>query len=324
MNFILEIRHLRSLSAIRDSGSLQNAAERLHVSQSALSHQLRDLEVRLKTPLLNRRVRPARLTTAALRIVALADDVLPRLAQTERELQRLAAGNTGRLHLAIECHSCFQWLMPALDAFRADWPDVALDLSAAFSFAPLPALARGDLDIVITSDPQAMDAVEYVPLFRYELVLAVSRKSALAGQDSVSPEQLADQTLITYPVGRERLDVFAHFLDDAGVEPAALRQAELTPVILQLVASRRGVAALPNWALAEHGDPESLQQCRLGPEGVWRTLFAALRSEDCDKPYMQAFISQARQTCFASLKGIRPVAGTGCGERNPAQTPGTS
>ncbi|MFA5520470.1 MAG: LysR family transcriptional regulator [Castellaniella sp.] len=321
---MLEIRHLRSLSAIRDSGSLQNASERLHMSQSALSHQLRDLEVRLKTPLLNRRVRPARLTTAALRIVTLADEVLPRLAQTERELQRLAAGHTGRLHLAIECHSCFQWLMPALDAFRANWPEVALDLSAAFSFAPLPALARGDLDIVITSDPQAMDAVEYIPLFRYELVLAVSRKSALARQDSVTPEQLADQTLITYPVGRERLDVFAHFLDEAGVEPAALRQAELTPVILQLVASQRGVAALPSWALAEHGDPESLQQCRLGPQGVWRTLFAALRSEDCDRPYMQAFISQACQTCFASLRGIRPVVATGCGEGNPAQSPGTS
>lgn len=150
---MLEIRHLETLSAIRDGGSLQEAAERLHLTQSALSHQLRDLETRLGTPLLNRRTRPARLTTAGLRVLALADEVLPRLRATERELLRLAAGRTGRLHLAIDCHSCFQWLMPALDAFRAQWPDVALDLSAAFSFAPLPALVRGDLDLVITSDP---------------------------------------------------------------------------------------------------------------------------------------------------------------------------
>src|SRR5699024_6615904 len=111
---MLEVRHLRTLTAIRDTGSLQEAAERLHVTQSALSHQLRDLETRLKTPLLNRRTRPARLTTAGLRVVALADDVLPRFRATQIELQRLAAGHTGRLHLAIECHSCFQWLMPAL------------------------------------------------------------------------------------------------------------------------------------------------------------------------------------------------------------------
>src|SRR5690554_3906790 len=150
---MLEIRHMETLTAIREAGSLQEAAERLHVTQSALSHQLRDLEVRLKTPLLNRRTRPARLTTAALRIIALADVVLPQVKATEREIQRLAAGRTGRLHLAIDCHSCFQWLMPALDAFRQKWPDVELDLSAAFSFAPLPALVRGDLDVVITSAP---------------------------------------------------------------------------------------------------------------------------------------------------------------------------
>src|SRR5690606_27721557 len=205
---MLEIRHMETLSAIRDAGSLQEAAERLHVTQSALSHQLRDLEVRLKTPLLNRRTRPARLTTSALRILTLADDVLPRVKATERELQRLAIGRTGRLHLAIECHSCFQWLMPALDAFRQNWPDVALDLSAAFSFAPFPALIRGDLDVVITSDPQALEAIEYLPLFRYELVLAVASTNPLAGHKYIEPAQLADQILITYPVEKQRLDVF--------------------------------------------------------------------------------------------------------------------
>jgi len=249
---MLEIRHLETLTAIHDAGSLQDAAERLHVTQSALSHQLRDLEVRLKTPLLNRRTRPARLTTAGLRVLALASEVLPKVRETERELKRLAAGRTGRLHLAIDCHSCFQWLMPALDAFRRDWPDVALDLSAAFSFAPLPALVRGDLDVVITSDPQVLPAVHYLPLFCYELVLAVATSSPLAQQDFVTPEQLSEQTLITYPVDRQRMDIFTVFLDPAGVEPASVRKAELTPIIVQQVASQRGVAALPNWALTEY------------------------------------------------------------------------
>jgi LysR family transcriptional regulator for metE and metH len=302
---MLEIRHLETLCAIRDAGSLQEAAERLHVTQSALSHQLRDLEVRLKTPLLNRRTRPARLTTAGLRILALADEVLPRVKATERELQRLAAGRTGRLHLAIDCHSCFQWLMPALDAFRHDWPDVELDLSAAFSFAPLPALLRGDLDVVVTSDPQAIEAVEYLPLFRYELVLAVAAANPLAQYKYIEPYQLADQVLITYPVERQRLDVFTAFLDPAGVEPAALRKAELTPIIAQLVASQRGVAALPNWALTEYLNQDWLRLCHLGSQGVWRILYAAVRSEDVQADYLQAFIKQARDTCFKTLTGIK-------------------
>ena len=157
---------------------------------------------------------------------------------TERDL---AAGRSGRLHLAIDCHSCFQWLMPALDAFRAQWPDVALDLSAAFSFAPLPALVRGDLDLVITSDPQPLDAVDYLPLFVRTGAGGIGIQS-LAGSKFVMPDQLADQTLITYPVDKQRLDVFTAFLDPADVEPAAIRKAELTPIIAQLVASNRGVA----------------------------------------------------------------------------------
>jgi LysR family transcriptional regulator for metE and metH len=249
---MIELRHLETLLAIRDGGSLQEAAERLHLTQSALSHQLRDLEVRLKVPPLNRRTRPARLTTAGLRLVALAEDVLPRVRAAEQELRRLAAGRAGRLHVAIDCHSCFQWLMPTLDAFRKDWPEVSLDLTAAFSFAPLPALARGDLDVVITSDPDPLEPVVYMPLFAYELVLAVSSQGALDGTDRIRPEDLADQVLITYPVDRARLDVYTAFLDPAGVEPAAVRTAELTPQLVEQVARRRGVAARPRRARDEY------------------------------------------------------------------------
>jgi len=302
---MLEIRHLETIAAIHEAGSLQEAAERLYVTQSALSHQIRDLETRLNTPLLNRRTRPARLTTAGLRVLSLAEEVLPRLKATERELQRLAAGRTGRLHLAIECHSCFQWLMPAMDAFRQEWPDVTLDLSAAFSFAPLPALVRGDLDVVITSDPQALEAVQYLPLFKYELVLAVASANPLAQYRFIEPWQLEDQVLITYPVEKQRLDVFTAFLDPAGVEPAGLRTAELTPVIAQLVASQRGVAALPNWALTEYLGQGWLRVCHLGEHGVWRTLYAAVRTEDADTHYLKAFVEKAHEICFKTLNGIK-------------------
>ncbi|WP_299450556.1 LysR family transcriptional regulator [uncultured Pigmentiphaga sp.] len=307
---MLEIRHLETLVAIRDGGSLVEASERLHVTQSALSHQLRELEERLGTQLLNRRTRPLRFTTAGLRVLALADDVLPRMRAAERELRKLAAGRTGRLHLAIECHSCFQWLMPALDVFREQWPEVVLDLSAAFSFAPLPALVRGDLDLVITSDPVKLEAVHYFPLFRYELVLAVARHSPLAMYKYIEPAHLQDQTLITYPVERDRLDVFTAFLDPADMEPAEVRTTELTPMIVQLVASGRGVAALPNWALTEYLDQGLLQACRLGPDGIWRTLYAGVRVEDQETPYIQNFLDIAREVTFKTLAGIRaPRAG---------------
>ncbi|MTI51905.1 MAG: LysR family transcriptional regulator [Alcanivorax sp.] len=307
---MLELRHLATLGAIDEAGSLVEAAERLHVTQSALSHQLKDLEHRLGVALIVRRTRPIRFTTAGERVLALARQVLPQVRRTETELRRLAAGQSGRLHIAIECHSCFQWLMPALDRFREAWPEVELDLSAAFSFTPQAALVRGDLDMVITSDPVDNDAVRYLPLFRYELVLAVARQSALAGGRAVAPRALADETLITYPVEHERLDVFTAFLDPAGVAPAALRTAELTPMMVQLVAAGRGVAALPNWALTEYLDLDLVRAVRLGEgEGVWRTLYAAVRDGDEQVPFIQEFMDTARALCFSNLSGIRRAAG---------------
>ena len=310
MSSVLELRHLATLRAIDEAGSLVEAAERLHVTQSALSHQLKDLEHRLGVALIVRRTRPIRFTTAGERVLALARQVLPQVRRTETELRRLAAGQSGRLHIAIECHSCFQWLMPALDRFREAWPEVELDLSAAFSFTPQAALVRGDLDMVITSDPVDNDAVRYLPLFRYELVLAVARQSALAGGRAVAPRALADETLITYPVEHERLDVFTAFLDPAGVAPAALRTAELTPMMVQLVAAGRGVAALPNWALTEYLDLDLVRAVRLGEgEGVWRTLYAAVRDGDEQVPFIQEFMDTARALCFSNLSGIRRAAG---------------
>lgn len=305
---MLEIKHLETLTAIRTAGSLQEAAELLHVTQSALSHQLRELEARLGVPLLNRRTRPARLTPAALRIVTLADNILPRIRKTEKELQSLAKGESGRLYLAIDCHSCFQWLMPALDNFRKLWPDISLDLSAAFSFAPLPALIRGDLDLVITSDPQELNGIEYTPLFRYELITVLGSQHPLLEFPFLKPEHFNAYTLITYPVSRERLDIFTQFLDHEGIEPAEIRQAELTPMIIQLVASHRGLAALPNWAVDEYLTAGWVQTRPLGAQGVWRTLYAAKRKEDMGAKYVQDFIQQAQETCFEHLHGILPAS----------------
>ncbi len=178
---MLEIRHLKTLHALREADSLVEAADRLHLTQSALSHQFKELEERMGMPLFVRKTKPVRFTSAGLRLLQLADSMLPQLRSAERDIARLAGGTAGRLHMAIECHSCFQWLMPTIDQFRDAWPEVELDLSSGFSFAPLPALARGDLDLVVTSDPLELPGITYVPLFTYEAMLAVANQHAAGG-----------------------------------------------------------------------------------------------------------------------------------------------
>src|SRR5262249_6723574 len=149
-----------------------------------------------------RKTRPVRFTSAGRRLLALADDVLPAIRAAELELDRLAGGESGRLFIALECHSCFQWLMPTIEDVRLQWPDVELDLSTSFSFAPLAALARGDLDLVISSDPVPSADLHFEPLFRYEMRLALSAQHPLAARAHVEPAELASEALICYPVER--------------------------------------------------------------------------------------------------------------------------
>ena len=301
---MLDIRHLKTLIALRDSGSLVDAARRLHLTQSALSHQLKDLESRLNTRLFERKSRPIRFTRAGLEVLQLADNVLPMIQRTEQTLKKIEAGHDGRLHMAIECHSCFEWLMPAINQFRDHWPDVEIDLTTSFHFQPLEALRRGDIDLVITSDPADDPVVTHIPLFRYQSVLAIANQHPLAQCEWISPEHLSEETLIHYPVDRRRLDIFERFLEPHGIEPSATRETELTLMMIQLVASGRGVACLPNWALQTYLDAGLISVRPLGKAGVWPVLYAAIRKEQSGAQYLKDFIETAAESSFATLKGI--------------------
>ena len=303
---MIELRHLRTLLALRETGSLVEAAERVHLTQSALSHQLKDLESRVDSALFVRKTRPVEFTRAGLRLLALADEILPEVRKAERALARLAGTEQGRLHMAIECHSCFQWLMPTVDRFRDHWPEIEVDIPSGHSFAPLQALGREQLDLVITANPVEMSGIQYIPLFRYEVMLAVARQHALAIKGHVEPQDLCDETLIIYPVEHDRLDVFTQFLEPANVSPREIRSAEMTVMMMQLVASGRGVTALPNWALAEYLTRDYVRGLSLG-DGVWATLYAAVREDLLGTPWMDDFLRTARETSFEVLSGVKPA-----------------
>ena len=304
---MIDLRYLRTLHALRETDSLPEAAERLHLTQSALSHQFRELENRIGMPVFVRKSKPVRFTTAGLKLLQLADQVLPLIRSTERNLTRLAGGTAERLHIAIECHSCYQWLMPSLDEFRGAWPEVELDLASGLSFAPLPALERGDLDLVVTSDPLPLPGITYVPLFEYEAMLAIDKHHALREKPYLEAADIAGQTLITDPIERNRLDIFTRFFDPADLEPAQVRTAEMTVMMMQLVASGRGVCCLPNWALHEYTTRGYVIAKRLGAKGLQATLFAAVRSDMLEVPYMSDFLLTAKDISFATLEGVNAV-----------------
>lgn len=291
----IEFRHLRTIKAIHDYGGVAKAADQLHITQSALSHQIKALEDQAGVELFVRRSKPMRLSAAGMRLLRLANQVLPQVEALAAEFDGLRDGSSGRMHIAIECHACFEWLFPVLEAFRKSWPDVDVDIRPGLAFDALPALQKEDVDLVVSSDPEEIPGVTFTELFDYNAVFVASASHPLADKSYIDAEDFRGQTLITYPVERSRLDVFSQLLIPAKVEPASVRQVELTAVILLLVASNRGVSVLPDWVVREVKYSSDYVTRPLTENGITRRLYAATRTADTDKPFVAELIRLARQ-----------------------------
>ncbi|MFA8384695.1 MAG: LysR family transcriptional regulator [Pelagibaca sp.] len=291
----IEFRHLRTVKAIHEYGGVAKAADQLNITQSALSHQIKALEDQAGVELFVRRSKPMRLSAAGMRLLRLANQVLPQVEALAAEFEGLRGGSTGRMHIAIECHACFEWLFPVLEAFRKSWPDVDVDIRPGLAFDALPALQKEEVDLVVSSDPEDIPGITFTELFDYNAVFVASAAHPLAEKPFVDAEDFRGQTLITYPVERSRLDVFSQLLIPAKVEPAAVRQVELTAVILLLVASNRGVSVLPDWVVREVKYSSDYVTRPLTASGVTRRLYAATRTIDTDKPFVAELIRLARQ-----------------------------
>lgn len=289
----IEFRHLRTIKAIHEAGGLGRAADLLNITQSALSHQIKGLEDQAGVELFVRRSKPLKLSAAGMRLLRAAERILPEVAALEEEFSGLREGKAGRLHIAIECHACFEWLFPVLESFRKTWGDVDVDIRPGLAFDALPALMKEEVDLVVSSDPEDLPGISFEPLFDYAPVFVASSQHPLAQKKWIDAEDFRGQTLITYPVERSRLDVFSQLLTPAKVEPAQIRQAELTAVILLLVASNRGVAVLPDWVVREVKYSSDYVTRPLTEKGITRRLYAAVRTEDLDKPYMSGLIKLA-------------------------------
>ncbi|TKZ21653.1 LysR family transcriptional regulator [Shimia litoralis] len=289
----IEFRHLRTVRAIYQAGGLARAAEQLNITQSALSHQIKGLEEQTGVELFVRRSKPMTLSAAGMRFLRLANQVLPQIEALEAEFDGLREGSSGRLHIAIECHACFEWLFPVLEKFRKLWPDVDVDIRPGLAFDAMPALQKEEVDLVVSSDPEDMAGISFSHLFDYAPVFVASSQHRLAQKPYIDAEDFRGETLITYPVERSRLDIFSQLLSPAKVEPATIRQAELTAVILLLVASNRGVSVLPDWVVREVKYSSDYVTRPLTSKGLTRGLFAATRNDDLAKPYMVDLIRLA-------------------------------
>jgi LysR family transcriptional regulator, regulator for metE and metH len=301
---MLERIHLAVVREVEKQGSLTGAASVLCVTQSALSHSMKKLEQQLGTDIWLREGRNLRLTQAGEYLLAVANRVLPQLTMAEERLRQFAQGERGTLRIGMECHPCYQWLLKVVAPYLSAYPDVDVDVKQKFQFGGIGALFGYEIDLLVTPDPLYKPGLKFTPVFDYEQVLVVARDHVLAKANYVKPQQLTQEVLITYPVATDRLDIYNQFLMPAGVAPRRHKTIETTDIMIQMVASGRGVAALPRWLVEEYGSKSDIVPVRLGMGGIAKQIFIGAREADVEIDYLQAFIGLARKPTESLGMGI--------------------
>jgi len=285
----LDVRHLRLVVAVASLGSLTAAAGRLHLTQSALSHQLRDIEERLGVPLFLRRSRRMVPTPAGQRVLETAGPLLDELERMEGAVRDLATNRQGLLRVATECYTCYHWLPGVLGEFGRKCPGVDVRIEVDATARPLPMLLAGKLDLALMTSAVRDKRLATTPLFRDELLVVMAAGHRLANQRYVRASQLADEVVFTYSPPEESY-VFQKLLTPAGVNPRRIQQVRLTEAILELVRAGLGVAMLARWAVEPSLDPASLVGRPLTARGFYRHWSAVVPRSLARTPEVVEFL----------------------------------
>ena len=307
----LEIRHLQLVRAVAQRGTLTSAGLVLHLTQSALSHQLLDIESRLGTALFLRVGKRLALTPAGERLLASANEVLATIVQTEDAIRQLAGDSRGVLRITTECYTCYHWLPPVLKQYRRTHPRVDVRIDVTATNAPIDALLEGRLDLAVVSDRVLDRRVVTRPLFDDELVVVMTPGHPLAAKAFIEARDFAGETLLSY-ASKEESTVYQRLLLPAGVTPANLLQVQLTEAIIEMAKAGLGLGVLARWAVEPEVRAGRLQARPLTRHGFKRTWSAATLKDLAHVPYVSAFTDLlAEHPPFATP--LAHEAGTGDG-----------
>ena len=310
----LEVRHLLLVAAVADEGSLTRAGEQLNLTQSALSHQLLDIEERLGTPLFHRLNRKMLLTEAGQRVLQSARRILEDLANTEEDLRLYATERRGVIRLTTECYTCYHWLPAVMKRFQKKHPDIEIRIEPDATDRPLEALLEGTLDLAIitcAADAERHRGIAVTPLFQDELLVIAAPTHRLAERDSVKARDFAEETYLTYGTLEEN-SVYRNVLRPAGVEPQRHVQIRLTEAMIEMVKAGMGIAVLAQWAVAPYLDSGALAGIPLTSRGYRRQWSGATLGARPMPGYLRAFLETLAEQ---SQEASRKVARIGAGRR---------
>lgn len=286
----MEIRHLRLVKSIVEEGSITKAIDKLHLTQSALSHQLKEAEEQLGTKIFHRINKRLVLTKAGERLYETAKEVLIKLAETENQIKKLVFGEHGEIRISTECYTSYYWLPGLMREFQVTHPNVQLKILMEGTNKPIEKLMDGRLDVIVTSEVVKDDNIEYRELFQDEIVAIVPDTHPWVAKKFVNPEDFQSQHLIIHSMPMDSVAVHQYFLKPAGISPKRVSVLPFTEAAVQMVNADMGIVAMARWILKPYLKSPSLRAIKLGKNGLRRMHYVAFLRNKEHPNYFDNFI----------------------------------
>jgi LysR family transcriptional regulator, regulator for metE and metH len=290
----MEIRHLRLIKAIVEEGTITKAMDKLYLTQSALSYQLKEAEQQLGTGIFLRRNKKMILTKAGEKLYDTAIDVLEKLQSTEQEIKKLVFGETGEIKLSAGCYTSYHWLPAVLRQFHLVYPNIDVSLVMEATPFPLQKLLTGGLDVAVTTDPIKDGKIKYIELFQDEMVAVVADGHRWSGKKFVLAEDFAAEHLFIYSYPLSTVTVHQYFLEPAGVTPQKITPLPLTEACIEMVKAEMGIIVMARWAVQPYLKNNPLRAIKIGRTGLKRKHYLAILADKKYPDYFTHFIDFLR------------------------------
>lgn len=293
----LEVRHLQLVSTVAAVGGLTKAGHHLHLSQSALSHQLRDVETRLGTPLFLRVGKRMVPTAAGERLVKSAQEILEALASAERAIHLFAGGERGRLRVIVAGYASYRWLPSVLKRYREIHPKIEVQIPEPAAPDAAGDVLAGTVDVAIGPGNVDDHRLHIEPLVRDEVVLAVPADHRLAACPFADVADLGGEPILV-DASERGSGVYREIIAAAGLRlrsgqgsvPGNLVIAE-TSATLELIQAGFGIAIVGRWVIEPQVRAGTLRAVRITRKGVWCRWSALMLKSVATAPHVRDFVA---------------------------------
>ncbi|WP_292009958.1 LysR family transcriptional regulator [Chryseobacterium sp.] len=288
----MEIKFLKLVKTIEEEGSIANSSEKLFLTQSALSHQLKELEIQLGFKVFHRARNKWELTEEGRELYKVACDVINSIEDGFNTIKKIRSGSAGKIKVSTECYSFYQGLPVFIQKMGVLYPEIEVDLVLEATHKPILKIESKEIDIaIVTSKPSVNKELIYIPVFEDEVFAILHQENKLNHLEYIKAEDFSKVHLIVHSFPLETVAVYEHILKPSGITPLKISAVPLTEVTLEMIGANMGVTCMPKWALGLFKLSDELRLKRIGENGFKRKHYIVVRKSDLDKKYIQDFIS---------------------------------